>query len=156
VRKAAPSEDELLAMVEHVAFDMGQQRALYDVVLKVRVAQTAAENAALYAFLLHSRNLLGFYWPPPRERQQDGDVFAMDYVRGLELAKPRLDHSVAELKKAISTRVAHICLLRISKVGWASPVIMEVLFDASSEFLAQVQEPYRSEFVRCKIVHDTW
>ena len=143
-------------MVEHVAFDIGQLNAQFSALAVGRVARTPAENASLYSFLLHARNLLGFYWPPRERDRRNGDVFAFDFVPGLVIADPGLNQSISEIKKVISTRVAHICLDRTKKVGWSATTIHDVLDDAGSQFLEQVQEPYRIRFVRCRVVHTSW
>jgi len=162
--RTAPKHLELMDMVEHVAFDIGQLRQQFDS-LKPGVARTGADNAALYSFLLHARNLLGFYWPPPKKDQRKGDVYAFDYVSGFVLAQPPITKSVdgveqpvgiAELKRVISTKVAHICLDRRERVAWTTGVIYEVCNHGSEEFLVQVQEPYRSMFRQHKVNHHGW
>jgi hypothetical protein len=106
------------------------------------------------AFLVHARNLLGFYWPPPRKDQREGDVFAYDYVPGLEIAEPNNEQSLSDLKRAISARVAHICLLRAERLQWVANVIRVPLSLGRAEFLVDLTEPYRTEFAKHGITYN--
>jgi hypothetical protein len=148
VRKAVPTRDQLLAMVEHVAYDMVEVRDQYRAL--VHIAVKPHEVAAMDAFLLHSRNLLGFYWPPSEAAQWTGDVYAFDYIEGYVPPHHLIKPSIQELKKTISTRLAHLCLARIEKVVWYPQVINEALTNAISDFLSRVEEPYKAEFARSK------
>lgn len=148
-----PTESQLLAMVEHIAYDMNEVRAQYLAIAIEGGPTGSARNAAVLAFLIHARNLLAFYWPPPRRDQREGDVFAYDFVPGLQIAPPDKDESLSELRKAISTRVAHICLLRAEKLQWVANVILDSLNRGRSEFLRDLTEPYRTEFAKHGIAY---
>lgn len=142
-------------MVEHIAYDIVELEAQYTT-LRRGESRSSAKNAAVLAFLVHARNLFGFYWPPPPALQHDGDVFAFDFVRDLVIEAPSTTETVPELKKAISTRVAHICLLRIEKLQWTANVINSALLEACEVFLANLREPFRSEFVKHQVIHESW
>lgn len=154
-RKDSPTEAELLKMVPHVAYDMKQLNAQFEH-LPMGRADTAEEHAAINAFLVHARNLIGFYWPPEEKDRRKGDVFAFDFVPGLEIEQPDSDQTVHDLKGIISKRTAHICLDRIDTVAWAPVPIHQALDDAGSQFLARVEEPYRQRFVRQRVVYTDW
>lgn len=141
-------------MVEHVAYDMNEVEAQYRAVAIEGGPTGSARNAAVLAFLIHARNLLAFYWPPPSRDRREGDVFAYDFVPGLEIAQLGNDPSLSELKKAISTRVAHLCLLRIEKLQWVANVIRDYLTRGCAEFLADLAEPYRTEFARHGVTYN--
>ena len=142
-------------MVEHVAYDITELESQFTT-LRRGEAQSSARNAAVLAFLIHARNLLGFYWPPTPGRQRAGDVFAFDFMPGLIIHPPSTRESVPELKKAISTRVAHICLLRAERLQWTANVINGVVRDATAAFLVNLPEPFRSEFTKHKVMHESW
>ena len=154
VRRTDPTEAQLLAMVEHVAYDMNELEAQYRAVAFEDGPTGSARNAAVLAFLIHARNLVAFYWPPPSGVQREGDVFAYDFVPGLEIEQPNNDQSLSDLKKGISTRVAHICLLRAEKLQWAPRVIRASLSGARAEFLVNLAEPYRTDFAKRGITYD--
>ena len=141
-------------MVEHVAYDMNELEAQYRAVAIEGGPTGSARNAAVLAFLVHARNLLGFYWPPPSKDQREGDVFAYDFVPRLEIAEPNNDQSLSDLKKAISTRVAHICLLRAERLQWVANVIRVPLSLGRAEFLVDLAEPYRTEFAKHGITYN--
>lgn len=148
MRRTEPTATQLLAMVEHVAYDMNEIEAQYRAIAIEGGPTGSARNAAVLAFLIHARNLLAFYWPPPSRDQRDGDVFAFDFVPGFEIAQPNNDQSLSDLKKAISTRVAHICLLRAEKVQWLANVIQHSLSHGRKEFVVDLAEPHRTEFAK--------
>jgi hypothetical protein len=141
-------------MVEHVAYDMRELEAQYWVVAIEGGPSGSARNAAVLAFLIHARNLLGFYWPPPGKDQREGDVFAYDFVPGLKIAQPNNAQSLSDLKKAISTRVAHVCLLRAERLQWVANVIRGSLSRGRAEFLVDLAEPYRAEFAKHGIMYN--
>lgn len=154
-RKSGPTDRQKLGMVEHIAFDMGQLARQHALVPN-GTARSAAETASLYSFLLHARNLLGFYFPPPPKDQRDGDVFAADYVEGFEVEGAPDDERISAVRKGISTRVAHICVLRMEKVSWPISDYFTVLTSARDSFLKQLPLAYRSEFLRYGVHHRTW
>lgn len=141
----SPSDAELEAMVEHIAFDMRQLDRMRPLLPRGGAA-TDTENAAVVAFLLAARNLLGFFDPPPQRDHRRGDVFAFQFVPGWVMPEPGWNHSTADMRRAISTRVAHICLDRTEKLGWVVPVIYGPLERASASFFRSLDEPTRQRF----------
>lgn len=141
-------------MVPHVAYDMSQLNAQFNALASGGQARTPAEHATINSFLLHARNLIGFYWPPPAKYRRPGDVFAFDFVPGLVLPQPANTQSAQYLNKMISTRTAHLCLDRASPVAWSAGTIHAALHNAGAEFLSQVPEPYLIRFARSGVLKE--
>lgn len=149
-------------MVRHVSFDIKVVKATGSSIENTTAAEQERQAAdpqwiaLTEACLLHQRNLLGFLFAPKVRDQREGDVFAIDYFDGPadwtsvagnpELAAVVLGREVPELKKLISTRLAHVCLARLDSVEWRSLIVANELLSVIEAFVSTVPQPYRAGF----------
>lgn len=163
-RDRAPTEDELKAMVRHIAFDIKMLRGTSQ-----RIAATSREEqerlraeftwiAVAEACMLHERNLLNFFYPPvDLDQWQQGDVFADDYfgdrsedwsqARGTRsAAKKRLGKDVGYLYGLLSRRLAHLHLDRLVTSDWRELIVADALLDIVNTFVSNLPQPFESLF----------
>lgn len=135
-------------MVPHIAYDLMQLIEVARSVPKGRAARTAAENALIDAVLLYARKLLVFMDPPPRRERREGDVYAVDYIPTWTIPPSWWADANQDIMKAISTRAAHICLSRLTKISWNTDAVAGSITEAMLAFLRQLGHPYSLEFER--------
>jgi hypothetical protein len=135
-------------MVPHIAYDLMQLIEVAKSVPRGREAETVSENALIDAVLVYARKLLVFMDPPPKKYWREGDVYATDYVDTWAIPTSWWGEANREIMKTISTRAAHICLDRLTKVSWNTDAIAGSITDAMLSFLRQLDPPYLSVFER--------
>lgn len=129
-RRSDPTPEQLTELIPHIAYDLVQMMEVAKVLPKGRSARSIVENALVDGMLVYSRKLLVFMDAPPRRERREGDAFARDYVDGWRIPKSWWAHSNPEVMKAISTRAAHICLARTTRIEWNTDAIAGSITEA--------------------------
>jgi hypothetical protein len=133
-------------LVEHVAYDVIMLDAM-GVRLPGGTATRPEDLAYLESFLIHVRNLLGFYFVG-RPKARQSDVVAGDYFAdATDWSPPWPFHeSRKDLTDTVSRKLAHICEDRLVKVAWNGPGLVVGFRRTTRRFADEVPEPYRTPF----------
>lgn len=152
-RPEPPSTEILNAMAEHVAYDvwmLEETSQLLNAAQSLRLGRPW-QSAILESLLIHTRNLIGFLYPPRNEDLRSGDVVAADYpsTEGLP-SRPDvtiLGTTASDLSNSISRRVAHVHEVRTDPgMDWAYQAVARVLVARALRYIAAIDEPHASVF----------
>lgn len=141
-------------LAEHVTYDVKMMARAHDAIYDQRSdPDPVGSNMALESYLIHARNLLEFYYPGAAKHRRRGHVYAFCFLQGGEDRwellndrtgfESRLGHDVREIHNAISTRIGHVSIDRLNKVGWVLAPISGELLHTSTLFRDALRYPYR-------------
>jgi hypothetical protein len=125
------NEAKLLRVLSkgHLAYEINE--FVVDAERLPSVRTTEYNNPVLEAFLIHARVLLDFFYAKadaPERPRPGNQAYAFQFVEGGEEAwdeiaprdkcKELFGHDLQDLYTTISTRIGHLTVERLDKVGW--------------------------------------
>lgn len=164
------TDEDLVVGSSHLGYEIETLRRSYDVVVGIeryKLEQNSPDvekedgknerdirmhylqqyqHILLESFLVHTRNLYGFFCTIEKQRYQENDLTAKDYVKDWE--KPDFRY-LEEVKDQINYRIVHLSKLRNdvpSKLDkWSIISIRREIEEAWMEFLQKVPDEKISE-----------
>jgi len=144
------SPEELLKMVEHVAYEIGRFRWADQTLVQLRgenMSEGQWHDAVLESWAVHLRILADFFYAAPRQ----DDVTAGHFIKGWQApAKSRL---LAETERKADKQLAHLTLARAGEYGagrkgWQCGQVAAEIEECVSLFLKGLTPALKSEFAK--------